>query len=110
MSVLQSRLNTRSDAFRANTAQMEAVVAELRAQVARTALGATRRPGRSIRPRQAAAARAAGAVARSGGAIPGAEPARAHGMYGGEVPAAGMITGIGRVSGRECVVVVNDAP
>ena len=33
----------------------------------------------------------------------------AYGMYGGEVPAAGIITGIGRVSGRECVIVANDA-
>ncbi len=33
----------------------------------------------------------------------------AHGMYGGEVPSAGIITGIGRVMGRECVVVANDA-
>ena len=33
----------------------------------------------------------------------------AHGMYGDEVPAAGIITGIGRVAGRECVIVANDA-
>ncbi|MBV1701093.1 MAG: methylcrotonoyl-CoA carboxylase [Hyphomicrobiales bacterium] len=33
----------------------------------------------------------------------------AHGMYGGDVAAAGLITGIGRVSGRECVIVCNDA-
>ncbi|MEJ1158083.1 carboxyl transferase domain-containing protein [Prosthecomicrobium sp. N25] len=33
----------------------------------------------------------------------------AHGMYGDEVPAAGLITGIGRVAGRECVIVANDA-
>src|SRR5574338_1570867 len=33
----------------------------------------------------------------------------AHGMYGGEVPSAGILTGIGRVSGIECVVVANDA-
>jgi 3-methylcrotonyl-CoA carboxylase beta subunit len=33
----------------------------------------------------------------------------AYGMYGGDVPAAGIITGIGRVAGRECVVVCNDA-
>ncbi len=33
----------------------------------------------------------------------------AHGLYGDEVPAAGIITGVGRVSGRECVVVANDA-
>jgi acetyl-CoA carboxylase carboxyltransferase component len=34
----------------------------------------------------------------------------AHDVYPGEsVPGAGIITGIGRISGRECVVVVNDA-
>src|SRR6185503_16289443 len=33
----------------------------------------------------------------------------AWGMYGGEVPSASIITGIGLVSGRECVVVANDA-
>ena len=33
----------------------------------------------------------------------------AYEMYGGEVPAAGIVTGIGRVSGRECVIVANDA-
>ena len=36
-------------------------------------------------------------------------PLAADGMYDGEAPAAGIITGIGRVSGRECVVVANDA-
>ncbi len=33
----------------------------------------------------------------------------AHGLYGGNVPAAGVITGIGRVSGRDCMLIVNDA-
>src|SRR5271157_5775556 len=33
----------------------------------------------------------------------------AHGMYGGEVPSGGIITGVGRVSGRECMIVANDA-
>ncbi|MGQ3029186.1 MAG: carboxyl transferase domain-containing protein, partial [Ferrovibrionaceae bacterium] len=33
----------------------------------------------------------------------------AHGVYGEEIPAAGILTGIGRVSGRECVIVCNDA-
>jgi len=33
----------------------------------------------------------------------------AHGMYGGEVPCAGIVTGVGRVAGRECMIVANDA-
>ena len=36
-------------------------------------------------------------------------PMAAHGMYGGEVPSAGIICGVGRVAGRLCVVVANDA-
>ncbi|EOM77517.1 methylcrotonoyl-CoA carboxylase [Rhodococcus rhodnii] len=36
-------------------------------------------------------------------------PLAAHGMYDDESPGAGIITGIGRVEGRECVVVANDA-
>ena len=110
MSVLQSRLNTRSDAFRANTAQMEAVVADLRAQVARTALGGDA----AARAKHAARGKLLPRERLERLLDPGApflelSQLAAHGMYGGEVPAAGMITGIGRVSGRECVVVVNDA-
>ncbi|HWM03778.1 MAG TPA: carboxyl transferase domain-containing protein, partial [Actinophytocola sp.] len=36
-------------------------------------------------------------------------PLAASGMYDDEAPAAGIITGVGRVSGRECVIVANDA-
>jgi 3-methylcrotonyl-CoA carboxylase beta subunit len=36
-------------------------------------------------------------------------PLAANGLYGDEAPAAGIITGVGRVSGRECVIVANDA-
>lgn len=36
-------------------------------------------------------------------------PLAANGMYGNEAPSAGIITGIGRVMGRECVIVCNDA-
>ena len=36
-------------------------------------------------------------------------PLAAHGLYGGDAPGAGIITGIGRVCGRECVIVANDA-
>src|SRR2546425_2476544 len=36
-------------------------------------------------------------------------PLAAHGMYDDEAPSAGIVTGIGRVSGRECLIVANDA-
>src|SRR4051794_40268232 len=36
-------------------------------------------------------------------------PLAAYDMYGGDIASAGIVTGIGRVEGRECVVVANDA-
>ncbi|MGI8888916.1 MAG: carboxyl transferase domain-containing protein, partial [Nocardioidaceae bacterium] len=36
-------------------------------------------------------------------------PLAAYGMYDGAVPSAGIVTGVGTVSGRECVIVANDA-
>ena len=36
-------------------------------------------------------------------------PLAAHEVYSESIPGAGVITGIGRVSGRECMIVVNDA-
>src|SRR5919107_1738761 len=36
-------------------------------------------------------------------------PLAAHGLYDGDAPGAGIVTGVGRVSGRECVIVANDA-
>jgi 3-methylcrotonyl-CoA carboxylase beta subunit len=36
-------------------------------------------------------------------------PLAAHGLYGGDVHSASIVTGVGRIAGRECVVVANDA-
>src|SRR5882672_3726679 len=36
-------------------------------------------------------------------------PLAADGMYDDECPSAGLITGIGRIAGRECMIVANDA-
>jgi 3-methylcrotonyl-CoA carboxylase beta subunit len=44
-----------------------------------------------------------------GTAFPELSPLAAHGLYGGDVHSASIITGVGRISGRECVVVANDA-
>ena len=109
MSRFRSAVDTRSDAFRANTEAMEALVCGLRDQVARIKLGG----GERARAKH---------VAR--GRLPVRERIRrmldvgspflelsqlaAHGMYGGEVPAAGIVTGIGRIAGVECMVVAND--
>jgi 3-methylcrotonyl-CoA carboxylase beta subunit len=36
-------------------------------------------------------------------------PLAAHGLYGGDVHSASVVTGVGRISGRECMIVANDA-
>jgi 3-methylcrotonyl-CoA carboxylase beta subunit len=36
-------------------------------------------------------------------------PLAAHGLYGGDAPSAGIVTGIGRIQGRQVVIVANDA-
>ena len=110
MTVLDTRLNTRSDSFRQNAAQMEAVVADLRAQVARANLGGDE----AARAKHAARGKLLPRERLERLLDPGAPflelvSSRPTDMYDDEVPAAGIITGIGRVSGRECVVVANDA-
>src|SRR3954469_4993914 len=110
MSVLESRLNARSDAFRHNAARMAEVVADLRAQVARAVEGGdaaarAKHVGRGkLLPRERLER-----LLDPGAPFLELSQLAAHGLYGDEVPAAGIITGIGRVAGRACLVVVNDA-
>src|SRR6185503_17219113 len=71
-----------------------------------------RRPGRARqahRARQDAAARARALAARPGIAVLRGRQVGAWGMYGSDVHSASIICGVGRVSGRECVIVANDA-
>ena len=110
MALLGTSLDLRSDDARANRESMEALVAELRAR-----LEVARRGGPDrARERHLAAGKllARDRVERlldPGTAFLELSPLAADGLYDGEAPAAGIITGIGRVSGTECVIVANDA-
>ncbi len=113
MAVLTTHVDPASDEARANTAAMEALVDELRART------------RAISERGAAGDERS--IKRHGerGKLPVRErierlldpatpflelsPLAADGMYDDEAPGAGMVTGIGRVSGTDVVVVANDA-
>jgi 3-methylcrotonyl-CoA carboxylase beta subunit len=107
---LTSELDPRSEPFRANADAMAALVADLREQAARVAGGGgeaarNRHLGRGkLLPRARVAA-----LLDPGTPFLECSQLAAHGMYNDEVPSAGLITGIGRVSGRECVIVCNDA-
>ncbi|MCW2654513.1 MAG: hypothetical protein JWR32_5489 [Mycobacterium sp.] len=93
-----------------NREQHLALVAELRGKLAATALGGPQRArerhvGRGkLLPRE----RVDGLL-DAGSPFLELSPLAADGMYDDECPGAGIITGIGRVSGRECVIVGNDA-
>ncbi|HKO09842.1 MAG TPA: carboxyl transferase domain-containing protein, partial [Alphaproteobacteria bacterium] len=100
----------RSEEFRRNSTAMAAVIADLRAKIAVIKEGG----GEAARQKHLARGKLlprerVRALLDIGSPFLELSQLAAHGMYGGEVPAAGIITGIGRVSGRECVVVANDA-
>ncbi|NLO79092.1 MAG: methylcrotonoyl-CoA carboxylase [Xanthomonadaceae bacterium] len=109
MAVIKSKLNTRSEEFRANSAAMTELVADLRRRVAEVEQGG----GEAARQRQLARGKLLPRERIRRLLDPGSpflelSQLAAHGMYDDDVPAAGIITGIGRISGRECVLVVND--
>ena len=110
MTVLRSAANPGSDEFRANQEANEALVEDLRGQLQRVAAGGGERARERHTGRGKLLPRA-----RVDRLLDPAAPflemsaLAAHGLYDDEAPGAGIITGIGRVSGRECVIVANDA-
>ncbi|MFL5255451.1 MAG: carboxyl transferase domain-containing protein, partial [Rhodopila sp.] len=110
MTTLRSDISPRSPDFAANAAAMRGLVADLREKIATIAQGggsaaSERHKARGkLLPRERVAA-----LIDPGSPFLELSQLAAYGLYGGEVPAAGIITGIGRVSGRECVIVANDA-
>ena len=106
---LDSKVDRKSAEFAANAAAMRALVEELRARQARVAAGG----GEAARARHVARGKLLPRDRVEMLLDPGApflelSPLAAFGMYGDESPGAGIITGIGRIAGRECLVVCND--
>jgi len=110
MPAIPTALDRRSETFAANDAAMRAVVADLRAKSAEIALGGDESSRKRHESRGKLLVRERIRVLLDPGS-PFLElsPFAAYGMYDGAVPAAGIVTGIGRVCGQECVVVANDA-
>ena len=110
MPAIKSQLEVRSEEFRANAARMRALVEDLRAKVGKVSLGGDAAARQKHVARGKLLARERVRVLLDPGS-PFLEIGQlaAWGMYGGEVPSASIVTGIGRVAGRECVVVANDA-
>ncbi|WP_237476358.1 carboxyl transferase domain-containing protein [Lichenibacterium dinghuense] len=110
MTTLTTAVDPRSPEARANADHMAALVADLRATMERAREGG----GEAARARHAARGKMlprdrVEALLDPGSPFLEIGPLAAHGLYGGEVPAAGLIAGVGRVMGRECMVAANDA-
>jgi 3-methylcrotonyl-CoA carboxylase beta subunit len=110
MAVLKSALSTRSEAFKINAAALKRDVEDLRAKIAEISKGGSERAREKhlsrgkLLPRQRVEQ-----LIDTGSSFLEFSQLAAHNMYDSEIPAAGVITGIGRIAGQECVIVCNDA-
>src|SRR3984885_5347959 len=109
MAQIVSKLDTRSQEFADNRAAMQPLVDDLRATLQRNAEGGSaaardkHRKGGKLLARERIAA-----LLDPGSPFLELSALAAQGVYGEDLPGAGLITGVGRVSGRECMVVAND--
>src|SRR5690242_8977347 len=110
MTTLRSDIDPRSAEFAANATTMRTLVDDLRARVAEVTQGGgeTARQRHLSRNKLLPRDRVAGLI-DPGSPFLELSQLAAYGLYDNEVPSAGIVTGIGRVSGRECVIVANDA-
>jgi len=110
VSVIRSRVLTRSDRFRRNDQDLRALIADLREQLAAVERGG----GQKSQARHLARGKLLPrdriqALLDPGSPFMELSQLAAHEVYKDTVPAAGLITGVGRIEGRECMIVANDA-
>src|SRR5579883_1550091 len=110
MDALQSRIDPASAEFKSNDAHHRALADRLRERLARVRRGgpesavATQRKRGKMLPRERI-----DQLVDPGSPFLELSPLAAWGLHEGEIPSAGLVTGVGRISGRECVVVANDS-
>jgi 3-methylcrotonyl-CoA carboxylase beta subunit len=110
MSKLGTLVDTKSETFEKNTEAFSGLVDELRGCFAEARRGGGQKAQRRHKERGKLPVRERiERLLDPGTAFLELSPLAAHGMYDGRVPAAGIVTGVGRVSGREVMVVANDA-
>ncbi|MCW2286552.1 3-methylcrotonyl-CoA carboxylase beta subunit [Rhodoblastus acidophilus] len=110
MSVLKSSINTRSEDFEANRAAMKALVEDLREKAAAVRHGGGAAAAERHKSRGKLLARERIDLLLDPGA-PFLEVGQlaAHGLYNGAAPSAGVVAGVGKISGVDCMIVANDA-
>src|SRR5687768_12474015 len=110
MSILKSEIDTRSENFQRNHAAMQAQVDDLKKLVEGIKLGG----GEAARAKHLSRGKLLPrdrirCLIDAGAPFLEFSQLAAYDVYDDDVPAAGIITGVGRVAGRECVIVANDA-
>ena len=107
---IASHLDAGSDEFLRNREHMRGLVAELDRHLERVRAGGGEKAVERHHARGKLLARErVERLVDPGAAFLELSPLAAHGMYEGEAPGAGIVTGIGPVAGRPCVIVANDA-
>jgi acetyl-CoA carboxylase carboxyltransferase component len=109
MDVLTSSVRPESPEFRANRDRMVALVADLRDRLTRAQAGGARAVERHRQQGKLTARERIARLIDAGSPFLELSPLAATDLYDNEAPAAGIVTGIARVSGREVMVVANDA-
>ena len=110
MSKIRSHIDPKSEGFRENSEAYEELLLELRERSARARRGGGEKARKRHEERGKLPVRdRIELLLDPGTAFLELSPLAAFGMYDGRVPAAGIVTGIGRVSGRDVVIVANDA-
>ncbi len=110
MEPLDSHISTNDDRFRANAAANRALAAELRDRLALVRQGGGAQYQQRHRDQGKLFVRdRIDALLDPGAPFLELSPLAAWELYDGDAPAAGIVTGIGRVSGQECLIVANDA-
>lgn len=110
MPILHSKINTRSDEFCLNDASMREAVKDLRSKIATVELGG----GSNYQQRHLALGKLLprdriNTLLDEGSPFLELSQLAAYKVYDDEIPAAGIISGIGRVNGVECMIIANDA-
>ena len=110
VAVLSTQAERGSDEFSRRSERMAALVAELRERTAQVAAGGGERSVERHRSRGKLTARERiDRLVDPDGAFLELNALAAWDLYEGDAPSAGIVTGIGVVEGRECVLVANDA-
>lgn len=110
MEPLRSQVNLQDSDHAANRAFMDGVMREYREKLARAAEGGGAEAVAKHKGRGKLLARERiDALLDDGAPFLEFSTLAADGMYGDEAPCAGIVTGIGRIHGRECIIVANDA-